>query len=499
MKATGAQKRPIGSTRQTGPPVELQWQVWLPWLALVSLLLSATRTDPDLWGHVRFGLDFLASHALPSVDPYSFAQGRPWINHEWASEAAMGIAYRLGGSAGLVLMKALVMAGVTWVLLARLRGSTPIVAALVSAVALAGALPLSATVRPQIWSALGLALLVPLLDERPPTRRRIALAGLLFFIWANLHGGWLTGGAALALHAAIRSVRAPRDASRWLLLGGCALAATLANPYGFGLWQFLGATVRTTRPDIAEWHPVSVHEPAIMWLAVLAPVLTLVALLARRSARPPLETTAVVVLLVLAGLKVSRVAPLVCPVTLALLGPSIRVAWGDRLRLRAPDRAAATVMLAPAVLSILAVPRPIARVLECLPMHDDWAPDLSAAPGLQGARGRLWTAFGWGEYAIWHYGPALKVSIDGRRETVYAEDYVALHHRAEEADAAAVAHMIDLAPDYVWLPRGDHRIQRTLERSGYQTQFQSADSFIAVRRGAASLAPITAPARACFP
>ena len=28
--------------------------------------------------------------------------------------------------------------------------------------------------------------------------------------------------------------------------------------------------------------------------------------------------------------------------------------------------------------------------------------------------------FDWGEYVIWHLGPQVRVSVDGRRETVYA-------------------------------------------------------------------------------
>jgi hypothetical protein len=486
-------------TRQPGGPVELRWQIWLPWLALMVLLLTATRTDPDLWGHVRFGLDFLASHELPSVDPYSFTQGRPWVNHEWASEAAMGLAYRLGGGAGLVLMKAVVMSGVVWVLIARFRGSPPLLAAMVSAVALAGALPLSVTVRPQLWSALGLMLLVLVLDDRRPAPGRVAFTAALFAAWANLHGGWVTGGAALALHIALRTLRSPDDAPRWLLLGFCGLAATLLNPYGVELWRFLAATVAAARPDISEWQPFSLREPAIMWVSVLAPGLVLVALHLRRRWRPPLEAAAVVLLLVLAGFKVSRVAPLVCAPALALLAPSISRAWGDRLRLRVPDRTVAAVMLAPAALSLLAVPRPVAAALACVPIHDSWAPDLAAAPALQGARGRVWTAFVWGEYTLWHFGPGLKVSIDGRRETVYDEAYIALHRRAEEADEEAVAHMIGLHPDYVWLPPGDGRIRARLAAAGYEVPLTTAHSFVAARAGAPPLTAVRAPAGACFP
>src|SRR5690349_978476 len=74
--------------------------VWVLWV-LVTLVLApglvVTRADPDLWGHVRFGLDILARPGLSSVDPYSFTQDIPWVNHEWLSELFMGAAYAAGG------------------------------------------------------------------------------------------------------------------------------------------------------------------------------------------------------------------------------------------------------------------------------------------------------------------------------------------------------------------------------------------------------------------
>src|SRR6185503_18032152 len=38
-----------------------------------------------------------------------------------------------------------------------------------------------------------------------------------------------------------------------------------------------------------------------------------------------------------------------------------------------------------------------------------------------GVEGRLAVFFDWGEYALWHLSPRLKVSVDGRRETVYSD------------------------------------------------------------------------------
>jgi len=43
--------------------------------------------------------------------------------------------------------------------------------------------------------------------------------------------------------------------------------------------------------------------------------------------------------------------------------------------------------------------------------------------------GNLATDFDWGEYVLWHLGPQVKVSVDGRRETVYSDEVYAQNLR----------------------------------------------------------------------
>jgi hypothetical protein len=480
-------------------PVELRWQIWLPWLALAGVLVSATRTDPDLWGHVRFGLDWLGTRELPVQDPYSYTQDRPWVNHEWLSEAATGAAYQLGGTGGLVTLKSLVMAGAITVIARRMRGASPIMSAAVMTVAIVGALPLSGTVRPQIWSALCLALLVPLLTLEPPTPARVGAAVVLFGAWANLHGGWITGGAVLALHVVIRMIRAPHQALAWLGLGAGSLLATLCNPYGAGLWRFLSTTVRPSRPDITEWRPFSLHEPAIMWVSIVGTLLALLLVMRRRETRPPIETTAVVLLLVIAGLRVSRVAPLMCPAAIALLAPWIRAVFGTAGRLTAPTSAAAAVLLVPAALAVAAARTPVSQAMNCLAIKDVWMPDLAAAAQLKGLSGNLWTTFDWGEYAIWHFGPTLRVSIDGRRETVYSDTMIDLHRAAEYGDAQALERITAFGTDYVWLPSTRIAARTWLEQHGYRVDLAMGASFVARRTALPRIGGGQPPFAACFP
>src|SRR5262244_4201706 len=68
---------------------------------IVILGFSRTTADPDLWGHLRFGLDLLATGHVIRPDPYSFlTTGVTWVNHEWLAEAALAVAWTAGASLG---------------------------------------------------------------------------------------------------------------------------------------------------------------------------------------------------------------------------------------------------------------------------------------------------------------------------------------------------------------------------------------------------------------
>src|SRR5205823_2234256 len=74
------------------------------------------------------------------------------------------------------------------------------------------------------------------------------------------------------------------------------------------------------------------------------------------------------------------------------------------------------------VIVIAAVPCLAARAARIQighpPMPEREAADFVASNDLHG---RVLVWFDWGEYVIWHFSPRLRVSIDGRRETVYSD------------------------------------------------------------------------------
>lgn len=411
----------------------------------------------------------------------------------------MAAAYRLAGSPGLILLKVAVVAIVIYAVWRRLRNSTPVFAAIALAAVLLCMTPATLTVRPQLWSLLGLVLLLSLLDrDQSPTPAGIAAGATLFCVWANMHGGWITGAAVLAVYAITRVIRERKDVPSWALLCAACAGGTLLNPYGVGLWRFLAATVRTSRPDIGEWAALDFESPFIQWAPLILVLVVALTLTRRSETRPRLEVWAVLVLLVTAAMRVGRVAPLVAPAAFVVLGRPMSKAWGHFGRLSVAASAAVVFWL-PSLVGLAAAVQPVSQVFRCLPIRGEWTPDRTTAAFLGGTSGTLLTTFDWGEYAIWHFGPRLKVSIDGRRETVYSDSVVQWHRAFERGEPDAQALVGRLSPDYVWLRSSRPLAREWLIAHGYRIAMENDKAFVAARNDGAAPQAALEPLSACFP
>ncbi len=474
------------------------WLVSTSGVLLALSLASVTQADPDLWGHVRFGLDMLQSGRLPSTDPYSFTQDIPWINHEWLSELQMGLAWALGGTLGLTALKGSLVFAAFWLIWSGLRG-VDLGARLVLMSALAlGTARMVQTLRPQLWSLLALTLLCrALLSEKP---RAIRWLPWLFVFWANVHGGWVVGMGMLGAWAAATWWLEPRRRPEIALLVLACGGATLVNPYGWHLWTFIGGTVRMTR-DISEWQPLWTVHPIIWGPWLLAVALTV--WLAVRRDVAGLAAAAALVPLAYASIRVERIAPLFVASAILLSAPRLRERWPlRRLTWPAPTgrmTAGVSVAAGIAVLTATALGQ---RAWSCIDVSGGWAPDSGIGRRLDHARpGRLVVFFDWGQYALWHWGPALKVSMDGRRETIYSEARLAEHADILQGRDAGLRVLEQWRADYVWLPATSEATAAWLMRNGYRIDARTARSFLAVRSDLPVLpkGENDAGGRRCFP
>jgi hypothetical protein len=472
-----------------------------------GFICGHAQVDPDLWGHVRFGLDMLASHRLAATDPYSFTQDVSWINHEWLSEISQAAAYRSGGVFGLILLKTAVLVG-AFLLFARVTRVVAeprrwwMLAAGIIAVA-----PAAYTIRPQLWTVLAIPLLWYALNHR----WALPAMPLLFAVWANLHGGWIVGAGVGALWIVGRTFdrRPPRLPIVETAALAAGIAATLFNPYRWQLWSFLLTTVRVSR-NISEWRPLWQQEDvssAVVWIAIACVIV--VPTLVRRRAQVTWAAALPMAWLAISSVFVARLVPFFGEA--ALLGLSD--AWRSPTIVRRPSKdepatsgpptgsrgAGRRVIDAVALAAIwLFNVIPASR---CLPIAGDWTPDLTAASAFDApaAQGRLVLPFNWGEYAIWHWAPRLRVSMDGRRETIYSEATIDLQTAVSHGMPEGLDYLARVRPEYVWLPATTGATVREWAAThGYRIDVSAARSFVATRTDLPPLQAGTAQSR-CFP
>jgi hypothetical protein len=490
-----------GQRGVSSPSVDFRWAAIAGFVCALAVILVPAKADPDLWGHLRFGLDSLRDGALAVDDPYSFTQDRPQVYHEWLGAVLLGLAYEAAGVPGILVLKASIAFAILGVMLGWLRRLNASYAFLLASLAAVNLLPLSLVTRPQIWTALAMVTLVRLLLDG-----RYLWILPLFAIWANLHGGWVMGLGVLGVWCAAFVVDTWWRTCRvtWLLLflPVGALAATLLTPYGWDLWQFLGETLRVDRRDITEWRPLWRALDYKVAPAALTATLFVVTCF-RRATRPSWPWVVTGLVFIYSGIRVSRLVPISALVlTLLMVAQLARSQRTSQWRLELPSRAAAILMMLPLATVFVAAFYSLAGSVRCMPIIGGWAQDAAAIPVLRQAidGGRVVTYFDWGQYALWHLGPRLKVSIDGRRETIYSDRMLAIQRAVFQNLPAGHQWLLDVRPEYVWLKAAHQPRKQWLLEHGYRVDWESDKSYVAVRADLPVISgPTTIETSGCFP
>ncbi|MEO7274307.1 MAG: hypothetical protein ABI211_20110, partial [Vicinamibacterales bacterium] len=304
-----------------------------------------------------------------------------------------------------------------------------------------------------------------------------------FALWVNLHGGWIVGIGVFGLWSAVALSpwrRGTTPARRLAAAVAITFAATLLNPYGAELWSFLGQTVRVDRPNINDWRPLieAGLQVILPWLMTAA--MALVALV-RGGRGVPLAHVALAVGLGLASIKVSRLDVFFSLTVATLLAPHL-----PQSRIQEPVRPAWTRRTVAAAVILLLLLGSVSwrsrAELACVRLDGPWMPERQAG-ALVASRlltGRMLSWFDWGQYVIWHAGPRLQVSMDGRRETVYSDAFVARHMTLYFQPDQELALLTALNADVAWLP-ADLPLTAALDRSGWQRQFAGPRSVVLSR------------------
>ncbi len=452
--------------------------VFLVVMLACLLAVSHHNADPDLWGHVRYGLDAL-SHGLPTVNTYSYnAAEHPWINHENLAELVMAIGLHQFGAPSMLMFKmSMGFVIFAWMYAqARRSGASQVTTAVVVMLAAVNLMH-HWVMRPQLYSYFFFACMIGFLgwvfegwkDHSALTRRDeqgnwararvewrsnrsrwLWATPLLFLVWTNTHGAFAAGICIFAAYLGGRAIEAfvmgREDA--WRIAGRhagvitLALAATFLNPYGWGLHAWLLGSLGSPRPEITEW-----LSPELNYLWMPFWILVGVGTIASAASARRLDVTQTIILaLVLAQAFAHRrhiaFLAILCGFWLAV---SLQSAL-DRFR-NASDSTSFGSGLAPKqrpvfafVLAVCAVVLSANLLSQCRTItvkRDQYPVAAFQYMADECLSGKLVTRFMWAQYAIYVFGTdsadvaseqqAMQVAFDGRFRTCYPQDVVDMY------------------------------------------------------------------------
>jgi hypothetical protein len=213
--------------------------------AAAALLSFRPIYEPDLWWHLAQGREDVAGRIV-RTNVFSFT----WPDYRqrftpWLFDAGLYGAWRASGLAGVQALQAGFLALTFGLLYAACRVRAPAWSAM--AVLMLGFFILEprAIPRPHLVSFAGMAACVLLVERAAARRSAVPLAwGVpLVALWSNLHVECVFGVLLLGLFAVAElvwpSALPRREALRAVAFAAAALAATMVNPYGWGLLAYL--------------------------------------------------------------------------------------------------------------------------------------------------------------------------------------------------------------------------------------------------------------------
>ena len=261
------------SVRDNVPPLP-RWlhNAILFLLTLVAANLLAWRSiEPDLWGHIQYGEDWIHAGVMPGTASHTYSTpNHPWVNHENLFELAVAAGQRTIGGYGLMILKCVSGLWLLWMMVCQAsRQAVPALAATVAMIPVAAGLAEFWLMRPQLFSFLFFGLQLLAFDrafrnwatDRTVHARWLWLCIPLMIAWTNSHGGFAAGLCVFIAMLGLRGMELwwhqRRKSTGMILhfatLGVAAILSILVNPYGWELPYWMIVSLSQPRPEVSEW------------------------------------------------------------------------------------------------------------------------------------------------------------------------------------------------------------------------------------------------------
>ncbi len=477
-------------------------------MAMISAVLAVAANnmivDLDLFHEMALYRQFLTEGTMPVTDDFAYTPtiGKV-VHHEWATGAVLyWLTVSSGwGAAGLVGLKYILSFAVCFgcYFYARMKGASLATFSLLVPIALnLGGWMAFTNVRAQLFTLLFLTALFFLLElDRRGKRWWVWLWLPLFVVWANMHGGVVSGMGILAVYGlaqtmesylSTQSVRATFQRIWHLLLVGLVTALLLnVNPYGWEYTPYLVRAVRMDRPLITEWSPLWKGASSAAILTFLISVAIAVYAVLKSDRRAIFESIALALTAYLAA-KNLRHGSLYAVSWICLVPPLLETTpfahfVGQLWKNRAPQLATIAIAISlvatgfaiQAKFWLLRVPAEATAELRGAPIYPVGAVEFLSQQKFQG---NLFVPFSAGAFVSWKLYPSVRVSIDSRYEVAYppgaVEENVAFYRAQNDWRAVLNKYETDaiLVPGFNSVLRELQHVIRTEPEFGWKCVYK---------------------------
>ena len=431
-------------------------------------ILWCSFADPDLFARVAVG-HLISKDGIYLTDPFSFTPRKPvFIDHEWFAGYLLYWIAKTGGDQALAVfsLSTLIFSVIFLHKAARVwtaSSSSIFFPCFFFGVVQCGYI-WGSIVRSQVLTYLFLPVVFwgIALFERRGEGRILFLLPLIMLVWANSHGGFVTGFGFMLLYLVVLSARREwRKCLAVLAVSASMVAATAVNPYGFGrFWGFILEAVSMSRSSISEWGPYLPDS----WENMASYIYFLLAIIGIWMNRRKRDWMVLLFLgaALFQGVMHMRLVAIAAMVVIVFFEEEFG-ALPRKLAGSAFVRSGSFVLCGLTAAALCFV------FYTALNFHS-FSLNYSAYPvetiewlRRSGLKGTLLVDFNNGSFAMWRLFPRFLVSVDGRYEEVYPEETVqkvsdAMNPRSETFPAS----FRELAPDFALFRTGES-VKKALE------------------------------------
>jgi len=385
--------------------------------------------DPD-FGWRLAGGQLILENGFPESDPFTYSMpSYPWVDHAWGQSVLFAFLYPIVGKIGLAALYALLALlslKITNSIVSKEPGKDLSIVYKKSLgfsfgdfssflfILSTSLLFVFFGIRAQVVTWVFTAVILKIVLNQSFWKKYKFFLPAIFLIWANLHGGFMSGLSILLLVLLVRSFRVKKIDFVGLIIFVVSLLITLINPYDFGIWREVWSSISDSklRWTIQEWMPTftMLNLPMVIMFSMSG----VFAWKQRKNLK--LEEFVLFLAFLVQGVSSKRHLPLFVIVSLPIVTHTIWAFYKqikvDKLNLK---RLYVAYKYAWIGVIIIVFTQTIFDHAEGFSLVEQNYYPKGAVDYLKNnlPEGEIFSEYGWGGYLIWKL-PEKKVFIDGR-------------------------------------------------------------------------------------